>query len=249
MPLVFVGHGSPLNAIQDNEFSQGWEKLGQRLPRPEAILAISAHYYTRGTYLNDAEKPTQIYDMYGFPKELYDIKYEPPGDKSLAQEASKLTAGKLDHSFGIDHGVWSVLRRVFPKADIPIVEMSVDGTIAPKEMFDLGKKLKPLRSEGVLIFGTGSIVHNLSLVNWDMDGGYPWAVNFQSRVTKAVKEKDYSSLINYRKIQDAGKAFTTVDHYAPLLYVLGAADEKDKIEIFNDKQTLGSISMTSYLVG
>jgi 4,5-DOPA dioxygenase extradiol len=247
MPAVFVGHGSPLNALEDNAFSEGWQKLQDRLPRPKAILAISAHYLTRGEFINSASKPKQIYDMYGFPAALYKIKYEPAGDPALAKEVAQSVQGRLSDSFGIDHGVWSVLRRTYPRGDIPVVEMSVDSSLTPHQMFDLGKKLSPLRKEGILLFGTGSIVHNLSTVDWEKEDGFSWAQEFQKKVNTLVQRKEYAALIDYRKIKNNQLAFQTNEHYAPLLYILGALDNEDQAEIFNDQETLGSISMTSYL--
>lgn len=246
-PVVFVGHGSPLNAIEDTSFSRGWEELGKKISKPQAILAISAHWFTHGNGVNDAQNPKQIYDMFGFPKELYDIKYQPPGDPALAEKVARLIGGVKDSSFGIDHGVWSVLRRSYPLQDVPVVEMSVNGELSFMEMFALGKKLAPLREEGVLLLGSGSLVHNLSLVDWDKQDGYPWANAFQKRINQAVLRKDFSSLVHIDKDKDVTKAFRSVEHYAPLLYVLGALQGDEQVEIFNDQVTLGSISMTSYL--
>lgn len=247
MPVVFVGHGSPLNALEDTSFSEGWKKLGTLLPKPKAILAVSAHYYTRGSYVNNSAKPEQIYDMVGFPDALYQIKYQPKGNPELAMRVSALTDAVPSGAFGIDHGVWSVLRRTYPAADIPVVSLSVNGLFHPQEMFDFGKKLRVLRDEGVLIFGTGSIVHNLSLVNWDMAEGYPWANEFQQRVNEAVVAKNTQALIHIEKDPDAKKAFRTIEHYAPLVYVLGTLDGDEKVTTFNNQLTLGSISMTSFL--
>jgi len=248
MPVLFVGHGSPLNAMVDTSFSEEWKRLGVLIGKPKAILAISAHYYARGTYLNDAEEPEQIYDMYGFPDALYQIVYHPKGDPLLADRVAKLLGGKKDHSFGIDHGVWSVLRRMYPDADVPVVEMSVDGNLSFYEMLRLGERLKPLREEGVLILGSGAIVHNLSLVDWDSEKGYAWAEGFQARVNRAVKKKDIGFLTGISKDPDQRKAFQSVEHYAPLLYVVGASDAEDRLTIINDEETLGAISMTSYLL-
>jgi len=247
MPMVFVGHGSPLNAIEDTEFSEGWKDLSKRLPKPKAILAISAHYYADGSFLNDAENPKQIYDMYGFPKELYDIIYHPRGNPALAHEIAALIGGKSNSSFGIDHGVWSVLRRSYPEADVPVVAMSVNRRLSPKEKVEVGAKLKKYREQGVLLFATGSIVHNLALVDWDNPKGYPWAEAYQKRINERVKAHDVDALIHYEKDPDSAKAFVSLDHYSPLLYLLGAIRENDQVEIFNDEETLGSISMTSYL--
>jgi 4,5-DOPA dioxygenase extradiol len=247
MPVLFLGHGSPMNALEDTTFSEEWKALGSQFNTPRAILAISAHYAREENAINNAKNPKQIYDMYGFPKELYAIKYTPEGDPALAKEIAGMIGGKLDPSFGIDHGIWSILRRMYPLANVPVVSMAVNLDLTPQAMFDLGKKLAPLRQEGVLIFGTGSLVHNLGLVDWDMVGGYPWAQRFQARLNAAIKARDYASPIHYEKDPDAYRAFTTFEHYAPLLYVLGAVSPDDNVEIVNDEETLGSISMTGYL--
>lgn len=247
MPLLFVGHGSPLNALEDTSFSKTWEKLGTILPKPKAILAISAHYAREGNFVNGEQNPRQIYDMYGFPEALYRIKYHPQGDPALAARVSALTGAHRDASFGIDHGIWSVLRRMYPEADVPVVTMSVNMALKASSLFALGAKLAPLRQEGVLLFGTGSIVHNLALVNWDMATGYPWAQRFQKNINEAILAHDYDKVIHYEKEPEARKAFLTAEHFAPLLYLLGAAEADDKVAIFNDQETLGSISMTGYL--
>lgn len=247
MPVLFLGHGSPMNAIEDTPFSEQWTALGKAIGKPRAILAISAHYARDQNWVNNVQSPKQIYDMYGFPKELYAIHYTPKGDPELAEKVMGLIAGRPDRTFGIDHGIWSVLRRMYPDADVPLVTMAVNVALKPEEMFAIGQKLAPLRNEGVLIFGTGSIVHNLSLVDWDMNRGYPWAERFQKRINQAVEKKDYPSILQYRNDPDSAKAFTTIEHFAPLPYVLGTLDAADSVEIFNDEETLGSISMTGYV--
>jgi 4,5-DOPA dioxygenase extradiol len=247
MPMLFVGHGSPLNALEDTIYSEGWKAISKEIPTPKAILAISARYYADGTFLNDAQNPKQIYDMYGFPDALYRITYHPQGNPVLAKSIANLVGGKTNASFGIDHGIWSVLRRSYPEANIPVIAMSVNHQLSPQEMVELGKKLKVLREQGILLFGTGSIVHNLYLVDWDNQGGYPWAEDYQKRINERVLNNDVNALVHFDRDPDASKAFTSVEHYAPLLYLLGARDEKDHVKIFNDSETLGSISMTSYL--
>jgi 4,5-DOPA dioxygenase extradiol len=247
MPVLFVGHGSPMNALEDTPFSERWKQLGEEIGKPRVILAISAHYARDENLINNSQYPQQIYDMYGFPKELYAIKYAPKGDPLLAGRVARLIGGRTDSTFGIDHGVWSVLRRMYPAADVPVVNMAVNVTLKPEEMFAAGRKLLALRSEGVLLFGTGSIVHNLAMVDWDMAKGYPWAKRFQERINQAVQSKDYGAILDFKKDPDAAKAFSTIEHYAPLPYVLGAVEPSDEVEIFNDEETLGSISMTGYL--
>jgi len=236
-----------MNAIEDTPFSEKWIELGKEIGKPRAILAISAHYARDENLVNNSQNPQQIFDMYGFPKELYAIHYAPKGDPLLANKVSRLIAGRQDPTFGIDHGIWSVLRWMYLKADVPVVTMAVNVGLKPEEMFAIGKKLAPLRNEGVLIFGTGNIVHNLSLVDWNMERGYPWAVRFQKRMNQAVQKKDYGSILQYQKDPDSTKAFTTIEHFAPLPYISGTLEPTDGVEIFNDEETLGSISMTGYL--
>ncbi len=250
MPLLFIGHGSPMNAIAENEFSAAWERLGQKLPKPKAILSVSAHWFTRGTLVSDAPKPRMIYDMYGFPEALYKVDYPAPGDPETARETVELLGGRasIDTSWGLDHGTWSVLKWLYPKADIPVFQLSVDANASPDEHFLLGQKIKALREQGVLIFASGNVVHNLGRVNWHMEGGYPWADAFDDYIHKNILKRKYENVMHYKNAgESAQSAFITLDHFAPLLYVLGAADENDRITTFNEKCVLGSLSMTSYL--
>lgn len=251
MPILFVGHGSPMNAVEDNEYSQTWKEMGQRLPKPQAILSVSAHWYTQGTKINDKEKPRLIYDFYGFPKELYEVKYDVAGSPGFAHRTRELLnqAVTIDNSWGIDHGTWSVLLRMFPEAQIPVFQLSIDYEALPQTHYNLGRALRPLREEGVMIVGSGNIVHNLHQVNWDMEGGYPWAIQFDAYIKDNILKQRHENIINYqRSFEGANLAFRTPDHYYPLLYVLGAAYEEDNITVFNDSCTLGSISMTGYLL-
>jgi 4,5-DOPA dioxygenase extradiol len=251
MPVLFVGHGSPLNAIEETKDSRGWESLAKKIPTPKAIVAISAHFYVPGTWINDSEQPHQIYDMYGFPQELYDLTYQPKGDKALAHEIVDLLGeAKPTKEWGIDHGVWSVLHWMYPQANIPVVEMSVDRRLSPQEKVALGTKLKSLRDEGVLILASGNVVHNLYEVDWDQKGGFPWAERFSSYITNCVKDGRFAEIIDYLKQgKDAELSVPTPDHFDPLFYVLGAVEPHEKVEIVNDHCTLGSISMVSYLIG
>ena len=250
MPVIFVGHGSPMNAIEDNAFTKTWEALGKRLPRPKAILAVSAHWYTEGTLTSDAENPRTIYDMYGFPRALYELKYPVKGDADLT-EAVKVILGdtvSIDNGWGIDHGTWSVLCKMYPEADIPVVQLSVHARAAAQVHYDIGKRLATLRDEGYLILGSGNIVHNLALISWDMPGGFPWAQAFDDYVKSAIVEGRHDDVIHYERAGDsAKKAFYTPDHYFPLLYALGASDAGDQVEVFNDVCLMGSMSMTGYL--
>ncbi len=250
MPVLFIGHGSPMNAIEENEFTETWADLGATLPRPKAILAVSAHWYTDGTRICDALYPTQIYDMYGFPRELYELKYPVKGSPELAHHTKELLNGKVqfDNRWGIDHGTWSVLCRMYPEADIPVCQLSIDRNAPAVEHYRMGQKLHSLREQGVLILGSGNVVHNLSKINWELEGGYPWAEEFDAYIKKAILSRQYEEVIHYEK---AGKAaelsFYTPDHFYPLLNILGALDEKDQGCAYNDSCILGSLSMTSYL--
>ncbi|WP_444642514.1 4,5-DOPA dioxygenase extradiol [Caproiciproducens sp. R1] len=250
MPVVFVGHGSPMNAIEENEYTAGWREISAEIPRPDAILAVSAHWYTDRTRLMTQEKPKTIHDFYGFPRELYDIQYPAPGAPELAAETMKLIGGDCleDRTWGIDHGAWSVLRLMYPRADIPVVQMSIDRRLTPREMFDVGRKLKALRGENVLIFGSGNVVHNLALVDFSVRGGYPFADEFDAYIRDHIQDGDFSAVIEYKKAGECAKhAFPTREHFDPLLYVLGAADEKDQVKIYNEARMAGSLSMTSYV--
>ncbi|SMC56297.1 4,5-DOPA dioxygenase extradiol [Papillibacter cinnamivorans] len=250
MPVLFIGHGSPMNAIEDNPFTRQWEALGEKLPRPDAILCVSAHWFTRGTRVNDAETPATIYDMYGFPEELYKVVYNAKGAPSYANLARNTISRQVttDNTWGIDHGTWSVLCRMYPKADIPVFQLSVDKLAAPGEHYAIGRELRPLREKGVLILGSGNVVHNLSRIQWGMDGGYSWAMEFDAYIKENILGRKDDNVIGYHKAgPSASMAFTTLDHYAPLLYVLGAAEEKEQVTVLNDACVLGSLSMTSYL--
>jgi 4,5-DOPA dioxygenase extradiol len=250
MPVLFVGHGSPLNAIEENEFTRSWANIGEKLPRPKAILSVSAHWYTDETRICDELHPKQIYDMYGFPRELYDLKYPVLGAPELAHITKELLHREviIDNSWGIDHGTWSVLCHMFPKADIPVYQLSIDRRLDAETHYKLGQELGSLRDQGILIFGTGNVVHNLSKINWDLEGGYPWADEFDSYIKEAIKDGDHQKVIQYEKCGKASElAFYTPEHFDPLLYVMGAAGQDCRAEVYNDACILGSLSMTSYL--
>lgn len=253
MPVIFVGHGSPMNAIEDNMYTNSWIDMAKKIPKPKAIVSISAHWYTEGTRIMNEENPRTIYDMYGFPKELYEIIYNSPGNPELAKKAKMLITkeSKFDNSWGIDHGTWSVLVHMYPERDIPLFQISIDATAPPEAHYQIGKELKPLRDEGVLLFGTGNIVHNLRLVNWDLeDKGYDWAYEFDNRIKEYIQNGKYEEIINYKNLGQIAKlAVSTPDHFNPLLYILGSSDKEDKISIYNNSCMMGSLSMTSYLFG
>jgi len=253
MPVLFVGHGSPMNAIEENEFVQGWRKVAKTLPKPNAILCVSAHWETRGTSVTVMKKPKTIHDFGGFPQELFDVQYPAPGSSELAEEARrsiKKTEIGLDEKWGLDHGCWSVLRRMFPAANIPVIQMSLDYSQPAQYHYELAEELSPLRKKGILIIGSGNMVHNLRLINWDKMNepgfGYDWAIEANEKMKKYILSNDHQSLINYRAQDKAfNLAIPTPEHFLPLLYALALKEENEKIEIFNDKPVMGSLTMTS----
>jgi len=249
-PVIFVGHGSPMNAIEDNEFTRGWRNMASSIQKPKAILSISAHWVTNGTKVLNVETPETIHDFYGFPKSLFDIEYKAAGSPELVKKTVKLLhdIATEDDGWGLDHGTWSVLHIMYPDADIPVYQLSIDKNATPQELFDIGKKLKPLREENVLIMGSGDVVHNLGMVDFEMDGGYEWANEFDDFIKEKIISRDFDSIIKYNEFGKAARySVPTTEHFNPLLYVLGATDENDKVEIYNNKCTAGSLSMTSYI--
>lgn len=258
MPVLFVGHGSPTNAIENNEFSQKWFELGQSLPHPRAILCISAHWETSGTLVTAMEKPRTIHDFGGFQKELYEVMYPAPGSPELANETQttvKARQIKSDMSWGLDHGCWSVISRMYPKADIPIIQMSLDVNSSPLDHYNLSKELLPLRRKGILILSSGNMVHNLGMMsvrNWNNineEFGFEWAYLANHLFKKYIDEHNHEKLINYDKLGiDVQKAIPTNEHFIPLLYSLALQEEKDSISYFNDKAVAGSLTMTSVII-
>lgn len=249
MPVIFVGHGSPMNAIENNKFSRTWRSIGENMPRPRAILAISAHWYVPGKFVNDQPNPRQIYDMYGFPKPLYELIYPAAGMPELAARVAGLTGSLVNNDWGIDHGTWSVLVHLFPQADIPVVQLSVDRTATPSQHFALGQKLTALRDEGILVLGSGNIVHNLRLVDFSRpEAGEDWAVRFDQLISERILARDFMAVLEPENLSaDARLAIPTPDHYWPLLPILGAATKDDTITVFNQVCQYGSLSMTGYL--
>jgi 4,5-DOPA dioxygenase extradiol len=253
MPVLFVGHGSPMNGIEDNEFSKRWQKMGEEIPTPRAVLVISAHWFTRGTKITSMDFPKTIHDFGGFPQELFDVQYPAPGNPKLAEETKSLIHSakvELDHDWGLDHGAWTVVRRMYPKANIPVLQLSIDYTRPPQYHYELAKELAALRKKGVLILGSGNMVHNLRMVNWGMmgkeGGGYDWALTMNDKFKSLIETKDHSALINYEKLgKEAQLAIPTPEHYLPLLYSLSLQDNKDELSFFNDKALGGSLTMTS----
>ena len=252
MPVLFIGHGNPMNAIEDNEFSRAWKSAGNALPRPKAILCISAHWESKGTQVTAMEKPRTIYDFYGFPPELYAARYSAPGSPELAKHIQNLVKPgdvELDQNWGLDHGTWSVLMRLFPEADIPVIQLSLDVHKNTQEHYDLGRQLKVLRDEGVLILGSGNIVHNLRMVSWDKSA-FDWAVEFDGLIKQWILEHNHEPIIHYQKQGTAAAlAINSAEHFKPLLYTLSAGDPSESIKFFADKVTMGSISMRAIQIG
>ena len=252
MPILFIGHGSPMNIVADNSYTRSLAELGRRLPRPEAIAVVSAHYMTMGTCITNAAIPETIYDFYGFPAELYRVTYPCPGSPDLAARVEELTGGAVrgHDKWGIDHAAWAVLTHMYPQHDIPVVEISLDVNKSPQEHYDLGKKLAPLRDEGVLVIGSGNIVHNLSVINFaDMYGPpYPWAVEFDAAVADALQKRDHGALISYEKLPHARLAVPTNEHYLPLLYTIAMQDDDDELDVTCSEIQNASISMRSFVM-
>lgn len=251
MPVIFVGHGSPMNAIEDNDYSRTWRKISERIPKPEVILSVSAHWYTSGTRIMNEENPRTIHDMYGFPKELYEITYNTAGSPGIAKLAKELISRetKYDNSWGIDHGTWSVLVHMYPKRDVPVFQISIDANSPPEVHYKIGKELSALREQGVLIFGSGNIVHNLGLVDWHKTSkGFDWAYEFDEYIYENILNRNHENILKYNELGNIARlAVPTPDHFYPLLYTLGASTEDDKISVFNKSCELGSLTMTAYL--
>lgn len=258
MPVIFVGHGTPMNAIEDNEFVHEWNKLGSDLPRPKAILCISAHWETRGTYVTAMEHPKTIHDFYGFPQELYKQRYPAHGFKDLAEvvqkEVENINIG-LDYEWGLDHGSWSVLKHIYPFADIPVVQMSIDHFKDGRYHYDLGKELLFLRRKGILVVGSGNMIHNLRMVrvengDFNTEYGYDWAFELNDLFKEKILNQEHTSLIDYKRISNSAQlAIPTPEHYIPMLYTLSLQQKDERIRIFNDKVIAGSLSMTSLIIG
>ena len=253
MPVLFLGHGSPMNAIEENEFVTEFRNIGKTISKPKAILCVSAHWETRGTFVTAMEKPTTIHDFGGFPQALFDVQYPAPGSPDMAKETKALikkTEIGLDDKWGLDHGAWSVIKHLYPNADVPVIQMSLDYTQPAQYHYDLARELSSLRKKGVLIIGSGNMVHNLGLVDWHKlnadEFGFDWAIEASEKMKKFILNGDHQSLINFKS---QGKAFDLAipspEHYLPLLYSLAMKEENEKITLFNDKAVAGALTMTS----
>jgi 4,5-DOPA dioxygenase extradiol len=255
LPAIFFGHGNPMNALHDNEWSRGWAAIGQRVPKPRAVLSVSAHWYLPATALTAMAMPRTIHDFGGFPPELFEVQYPAPGDRELVRRMSELLNPLevgADLSWGLDHGTWSVLRHVFPRADVPVVQLSIDESKPPEFHYGLGRLLRPLRDEGILVIGSGDIVHNLHTYAWGRRPAEPfdWALRFEGRVRELMLRGEHQPLVKYESMgPDAELSVPTPEHYLPLLYVLGASDEGDAVTFPVEGMDGGSISMLSVQFG
>ena len=256
LPFFFIGHGSPMNGIEENDYSNYWKALGTKLPKPKAILCISAHWLTTGTFVTAMETPPTIHDFGGFPKELFEVNYPAPGNPELATEIKNLittTTVGLDHEWGLDHGCWSIVRHMYPDADIPVLQLSIDYSQSAQYHYNLAKQLASLRKKGVLILGSGNMVHNLGMVAWDRlneSFGFDWTLEMNDLFKQKITNADHRSLINYHQLHSAAKlAIPTPDHYYPLIYTLGLQEANDAITFFNDQAVAGSLTMTSVQFG
>jgi 4,5-DOPA dioxygenase extradiol len=257
MPVLFVGHGSPMNGIEDTEFSRRWTQMAKEIPTPKAVLVISAHWFTKGTQITAMDFPKTIHDFGGFPKELFAVQYPAPGNPALAKDTVQLLHSanvELDHDWGLDHGTWTIVRYMYPDANIPVLQLSIDYTKGPQYHYDLAKELYALRKKGVLIMGSGNMVHNLRMVAWDKlndnEYAYDWATKMNNKFKELIQHGDHNPLINYSTLgKDALLAIPTPEHYLPLMYTLGVKGIKDNVSFFNDKAVGGSLTMTSVKLG
>lgn len=253
MPALFLGHGSPMNAIEENQFVTGFRNLAKTLPQPNAILCISAHWFTKGTKVTAMKMPRTIHDFGGFPQALFEVEYPAKGSPELALETKELllpTEVELDEHWGLDHGAWSVIKHLYPDANVPVIQLSIDYTKSGQYHFDLAQKLRALRTKGILIIGSGNIVHNLGLVdfrNFDKDNyGYDWAIEVKEKVNNYLLHGNFQPLIDFEKQSKAFQlAIPTPEHYLPLIYTLGLKGKTEELSLFNDKLLAGSLSMTS----
>ena len=250
-----MGHGSPMNGIEDNEFSAEWASIAQNIPLPTAVIVVSAHWFTKGTHLTAMDFPSTIHDFGGFPQALFDVNYPAPGSPDLAIAAKKLIQSvevDLDHDWGLDHGAWTVLRHMYPQANVPVVQLSIDYTKDARFHYELARELYELRKKGVLIMGSGNMVHNLRMMSWEMinGGGYDWALEINDQFKQLILNNEHQPLQAYQTLGKAAMlAIPTPEHYLPLMYTLGLKNDQEPVTLFNDKAVAGSLTMTSVRIG
>ena len=256
MPVLFVGHGSPMNGIEDTDFSRRWTQMAKEIPTPKAVLVVSAHWFTQGTKITAMDFPQTIHDFGGFPQALFDVQYPAPGQPALAKETAALIHSahvELDHDWGLDHGTWTIVRHMYPEANIPVLQLSIDYSKGAQHHYDLAKELYALRKKGVLIIGSGNMIHNLRMAAWDKLNdayGYDWAMKMNETFKSLITDNDHKALINYSLLgKEATLAIPTPEHYLPLMYTLGLKGKNDTTSFFNDKVVGGSLNMTSVKFG
>lgn len=257
MPVLFVGHGSPMNALESNLYTQNWKKIAGEIQKPKAIICISAHWLTRGSFITAVDNPSTIHDFGGFPEALFQVQYPAKGDLELAKATQSLFPKDLlhlDFEWGLDHGTWSILKQMYPLADVPTLQLSIDYSKPAAYHFELAQYLQNLRKKGVLIVGSGNMVHNLGMVAWDKlnqeNFGYDWAIEANELFKRHILERNFSQFFDYQKLgKSIQLAVPTPDHFYPLMYILGLAQKKDEITLFNDYTMGGSLSMTSVKIG
>ncbi|CAD8057108.1 unnamed protein product [Paramecium sonneborni] len=250
LPVIFFGHGSPMNGIEVNVFSLKWKELGRTLPKPNSILAVSAHWETDGIKLTGNKIQKTIHDFGGFPKKLYEQQYNPPGNLNLCERIQKLIPeAKIDNTWGLDHGTWTILKQMYPEQDIPVIQLSLSKRLSEGEHYNIGKILAPLRKEGVMIIGSGNIIHSFKEMEWtETAKPRSWAAQFNESVKDMILKKEHDKLINYKKLEYGLRASPTPEHYLPFLYVLGLQESTDKVTFFNDEVVMASFSMTSFIL-
>ncbi len=254
LPVLFVGHGSPMNGVEDNRYARAWADLGRRLPRPKAVLCVSAHWLTEGAFVHGAAKPKTIHDFWGFPPELYSLRYPCPGSPEAARQVQD-AVGQVpvgwDERWGVDHGCWIVLRRMYPQADVPVFQLSIDATRRSRIHYAIGRELAPLRERGILIVGSGNLVHNLGLMEYEMDAKpFDWAVEHDARTADLIRQGDHERLIDYEKMGEAAAlSIPTPDHWWPLLYALGAGSKSEDVSFPIEGISNASVSMRAVLIG
>lgn len=257
MPVLFIGHGSPMNGIENNTFSRRWAALGKEIPVPKAVLVVSAHWLSSGTRITAMDFPKTIHDFGGFPQELFEVQYPAPGDPQLAKVMAGLFSSTelvQDHDWGLDHGTWTIVRHMYPEANIPVLQLSIDYTKGPQYHYDLARELYALRKKGVLIMGSGNMVHNLRMIAWDKinesEYGFDWALQLNEKFKDHIASGDHQPLIRYESLgSNTRLAIPTAEHYLPLLYTLGLQDKQEEVSFFNDKTVGGSLTMTSVKIG